>query len=100
MDAWKQYPHSDWNEKNFPLSDYEPSRKNKRLQKKHPLSEAEKYFAQAHPCPKCQKPATELSWFYYEDSEEAWKNLCGCGGWVTACDACGIRVDFFLEMIS
>jgi hypothetical protein len=48
----------------FPWKDVNASRRNLRLQQKHPIAEAkQKYLKSASECPKCHTPSDELAWF-------------------------------------
>jgi hypothetical protein len=96
------------NTKNFgmpdgelPWEDVEAARRNRQLQKKHPVAEGKKkYLATASVCPGCQIPPDELSWFYFKSPPETWPSECGCAGWMVVCDQCHRQTDFFLEGIS
>lgn len=84
-----------------PWEDVEASRRNRRLQKKHPATEGQsRYLADAKACPKCQTPAEALSWFYCRSPKETWENLCGTAGWMAVCDRCHVQVNYFEEVIS
>ena len=89
------------NDSELPWEDLEDSRRNRRLQKKHPVAEGKGiYLAQAKPCPGCPTPPDGLSWFYFESPKATWEMLCGRAGWMVVCDRCKRQVDFFEEVIS
>jgi hypothetical protein len=91
----------DQSESHLPWEDVEASRRNRRLQRKHPIEEGKThYLANAKPCPKCQTPAEALAWFYFESPNWTWENLCGRAGWLIVCDRCRCQTDFFEEAIS
>ena len=85
----------------FPWADVAESRRNELLQRDHAQDESrQKHALLAKPCPRCQAPATELSWFYFESPAWAWEKLCGRAGWMTVCNRCHVQVDFFLELMN
>jgi hypothetical protein len=85
----------------FPWEHVEASRRNRRLQKKHPMTDGwSRYLADAKACPKCQAPADSLSWFYFESPRWTWENLCGSAGWMLVCDNCKRQVDYFEEAMN
>jgi len=85
----------------LPWEDVEASRRNRRLQKRHPLPEGiATHFGEARPCPKCQTPPESLTWFYFRSPKETWPMLCGVAGWMAVCDRCHIQVNFFSELMS
>ena len=85
----------------YPWEHVEASRRNRRLQKKHPATEGQsRYLTDAKTCPKCQAPPEALSWFYFESPKWTWENLCGSAGWMAVCDRCHVQVNFFGEAIS
>jgi hypothetical protein len=84
----------------YPWPDVDASRRNSRLQRKHPVSEGQaSYLKRAKTCPQCGL-AAQLTWFYFESPKETWENLCGRAGWMTVCDKCHVQVDFFLEVMN
>jgi hypothetical protein len=88
-------------EEQFPWEDVEGSRRNRRLQAKHPVSEGRsRYLAEAKACPNCRADPDAVSWFYFESPKWTWENLCGSAGWMVVCDACKRQVDFFEEAMS
>lgn len=88
-------------DRKLPWEDVEASRRNRRLQKRHPLPEGiGTHFAEARPCPKCHAPAEALSWFYFRSPKETWANECGVAGWLAVCDRCHIQANFFIEAVS
>jgi hypothetical protein len=85
----------------LPWEDIQASRRNRRLQAKHPVTKGKNYYlAGARSCRKCHTPADSLSWFYFESPKETWPELCGVAGWVVVCDGCRVQVDFFIEVMS
>ena len=47
----------------YPWEDVEAARKNRRLQRKHPIADGQiSYMAVAKPCPQCGTAAGQLSW--------------------------------------
>lgn len=85
----------------IPWEDVRASRRNRRLQAKHPVSEGKsRYLANANPCSKCKTPADALGWFYFSSPKETWEGLCGVEGWMAVCDRCHIQVNFFIEAMS
>jgi hypothetical protein len=85
----------------MPWEDVEASRRNRRLQGKHPTTEGKsQYLAKAKPCPKCNTSADALGWFYFRSPKETWPMLCGIAGWMAVCDRCHIQVNFFDEVMS
>jgi hypothetical protein len=85
----------------YPWEDVEASRRNRRLQAKHPIAEGKsRYLAEAKSCPKCQTTADELAWLYFESPPETWPMECGVAGWMTVCDRCRVQVNFFSEVMS
>lgn len=85
----------------FPWEDIEAARKNKWLQREHPLTEGQQHYAaKAKACPQCQTTAAQLAWFYFDSPEETWEHLCGRAGWMTVCDHCHLQVDFFMDMMN
>jgi hypothetical protein len=85
----------------YPLEDVQASRRNRRLQAKRPIAEGKsRYLAEAKSCPKCQRPADELAWLYFESPPETWPMECGVAGWMTVCDRCRVQVNFFSEVVS
>ena len=85
----------------LPWEDVEASRRNRRLQRKHPVEEGrQQYMSHAKPCPKCQTPPEALAWFYFESPKETWPMQCGCAGWMAVCDHCVEQIDFFIEVMS
>lgn len=76
----------------LPWEDVERSRNNKRLQKKHPDPQIDKYEFPLKPCPECKTRAKDLSWFYFESPKSTWEHLCGRAGWIVVCDKCHERV--------
>lgn len=88
-------------DRELPWEDVEASRRNRRLQKRHPLPDGiESHFADAKECPKCHSPADSLSWFYFRSPKETWAKECGVAGWMAVCDRCHIPVNFFVEAMS
>jgi hypothetical protein len=51
-------------------------------------------------CPNCGTAALDLRWVYFMSDKESWANLCGRAGWMTLCDPCRLRVDYFLEAMN
>lgn len=89
-----------WGEPNFPWEDIERSRKNRSLQKRHPISEIAEHRKSAKPCRKCGKAGKELAIFYFESPPETWELSCGRAGWLSVCDDCQVPVEFLLEYLS
>lgn len=50
---------------NLTWEDVEASQKDKKLQDKHPIEEANICFAKEKSCEECRFPAEKLSWFYF-----------------------------------
>jgi hypothetical protein len=85
----------------FPWEDVEASRRNTRLQQKHPVTDGkEKYLSAASACPGCQTPPDELTWFYFESPRKTWEMLCGTAGWMVVCDNCHRLISYFEELIN
>lgn len=85
----------------LPWEDVDASRRNPRLQRKHPMGGSkQKYLKSASGCPNCQTPPDKLTWFYFESPKHTWPNECGLAGWVVVCDGCHQQVSFFLEAMS
>jgi hypothetical protein len=53
-----------------------------------------------HAWPNCGSAADKLDWFYFATPAESWQHLAGRAGWMTACQQCGIQVDFFVELMN
>lgn len=88
-------------EEGLPLEDVEASRRNRRLQRKHPVADGKRaYLEAASACPGCQTLPDDLSWFYFESPRETWKMLCGCAGWMVVCDKCHRQTSYFEEVMS
>src|SRR3954468_5709906 len=80
----------------YPWEDVDASRRNRRLQRRHPLPVGlPTDFGDARPCPKCGAKIEALSWFYFRSPKETWANECGAAGWMAVCDPCHIQVNFF-----
>jgi hypothetical protein len=89
------------NRSDLPWEDVDACRGNRRLQQKHSMDDAkDHYLAEANRCPRCRTPPDALSWIYFSSPKETWPALCGCAGWLIACDECRIQVDFFIEVMS
>ena len=85
----------------MPWEDVERSRRNRRLQRKHPVAHGkEMYLETASACPGCQTQPDELSWFYFESPRETWEMLCGSAGWMVVCDKCRRQTSYFEVAIS
>jgi len=85
----------------FPWEDVDPSRQDRKLQRRHVKREARAmYGADAAPCPGCGALADDQAWFYFESPAETWELLCGRAGWMTVCDRCRRQVNYFEEVIS
>jgi hypothetical protein len=84
----------------LPWEDIEASRRDRRLQNKHPLSESEGYRASAKPCTRCHAPPEQLTWFYLKSPKETWPVQCGTEGWIVVCDKCRRQVQYFDEVVS
>jgi hypothetical protein len=85
----------------YPWKDVEASRRNRRLQAKHPLTEGKnQYLASAKACPRCETVPESLNWFYFSSPKETWPQLCGVAGWIAVCDRCHLQVNFFDEVMS
>jgi hypothetical protein len=85
----------------YPWEDVQASRRNRRLQAKHPVTEGKgKYLASAKACPNCDAPPEGLSWCYFQSPKETWPMLCGVAGWMAICDRCHVQVNFFSEVMS
>lgn len=86
-------------------TDWEAQMRDSACQAGHDLSAAlEKYRKLAHACSQCG--STNLKWFYYKspiphpDSKLARgfpDSIHGFAGWMTACEICRVKVDFFQE---
>jgi hypothetical protein len=88
-------------EEPLPWEHVDASRRNRRLQRKHPVAEGKsRYLAGAKACPTCNIEADALSWFYFESPQWTWDNLCGSAGWMLVCDNCKRQADFFEEVMS
>jgi hypothetical protein len=88
-------------ESHLPWEDVEASRRNRRLQRKHPIDEGQhQYMSHTKPCPKCQTPPEALTWFYFESPKETWPMQCGTAGWLVVCDRCREQVGYFSEVMS
>jgi hypothetical protein len=85
----------------YPWEDVQASRRNRRLQAKHPVTEGKnRYLRDANACPKCQTPAETLEWFYFRSPKETWPMQCGVAGWMVVCDRCRVQANFFSEVMS
>jgi hypothetical protein len=86
----------DPSERRLPWEDVEASRRNRRLQRKHPVEEGKKgWLAEAKACPQCQTPLEALTWFYFESPKETWEMQCGtAGGRWSAKDAVSRLITF------
>ena len=86
----------------YPWEDVGASRRNRLLQKKHPIKEGKKaYLKTASRCPGCKTAPDTLSWFYFQSPTWTWgEDLCGRAGWIVVCDKCHRQTDFFLEVMS
>ena len=60
----------------------------------------DKYFAKAKSCPRCGTPPPRLEWFYYCSPASTWQRMMGRAGWMTYCGKCGMRIDFFVEVLN
>lgn len=81
----------------FAWEDVERCRKNKWLQRDHPMDEGQgRFLRYAKACPQCSAEPKALAWFYFSNA----KGLGGCAGWMTVCDGCHKQVGFFMEAIS
>ncbi len=90
---------TEWNDE-LPWEDVEASRRDKRLQRRHPLSKALSHQTTAKPCPKCGAVPEDLAWFYFESPAETWDWMCGRAGWISVCDPCHLQVEFFIEVMN
>jgi hypothetical protein len=104
LDDWSvstsPYQNNEMNEE-YPWEHVEASRRNRRLQKRHPLPvDIGNHFVYAKACPKCYAPPKALTWFYFRSPKETWPMLCGVAGWIAVCDRCHIQVNLFDEVIS
>jgi len=85
----------------FPWPDVDASRRSGSLQRRHdPASAQAQYGPRARPCPACHRPASELSWFYFNSPRRTWQQLCGRAGWMVVCDHCHRQVAFFTEVMN
>ena len=85
----------------LPWGDVEASRRNQRLQQRHPPARGQAvHRSEAVPCPQCGTPALELNWFYFRSPPATWRGECGCEGWLVICDRCQAQVSFFCEAMS
>jgi hypothetical protein len=85
----------------LPWEDVDASRRNRRLQKRHPLPiDIVTHFAQAKACPACHAPPKALTWFYFRSPTETWAMECGTAGWMAVCDRCRVQVNYFQDAIS
>ena len=85
----------------YPWEDVNASRRNRGLQKKHPIEEGKsRYLARARLCPQCLADPEEMAWFYFSSPKETWRMECGTEGWMVVCDSCHIQVDYFSEVMS
>lgn len=85
----------------LPWEDVKASRRNRRLQKRHPLPiDLVSHFAYARECSKCQASPNKLTWFYFRSPKETWATECGVAGWMAVCDDCRLQVNFFTDSIS
>lgn len=91
---------SDEDDGQYPWEDVDSSRKDKKLQSKHPISEAESYIKESGPCPSCGKVPKDLAWFYFSSPEETWGWLCGSSGWMAVCDSCHLQVNYIEDCVS
>jgi bacterioferritin-associated ferredoxin len=88
-------------QQHFPWDEVNAARNNKDLQSQHPVGgTASTRFRAGSRCPKCKRPADQLSWFYFTSSPESWDSLAGRAGWMSVCDKCNNQVDFFMEIMS
>jgi hypothetical protein len=77
------------------------ARQNNALQRRHSKTQAkEAYATLAVPCPGCDAPADRQAWIYVEMSGGPPPWLAYEAGWVTVCDPCHLRVNFFCEVLS
>ena len=51
-------------------------------------------------CPGCGTAALDLRWVYFVSDKLSWARLRGQAGWMTLCDPCRLRVDYFLEAMN
>ncbi len=77
---------------------WEAAMRDKDFQAKHdPSAAVRKYGHLAHSCPKCGSP--EVTWFYYVTPPPPYEQRMfhGLAGWMTACEGCCVKIDFFRE---
>ena len=55
----------------------------------------ERFRMQALPCPACKTPPEQLSWIFLVITPWTSKDVEGKEGWVTICDRCKLRINFF-----
>ena len=84
----------------YPWEDVDASRADKKLQKKHPISEAKERISESPSCPKCGKDAKDLEWFYFSSPEETWEMLCGTEGWMGVCSDCRLQVNYSPDRVN
>ena len=66
----------------LPWVDVEASRRNQRLQERHPPARGQAvHRGEAVPCPQCGTPALELSWFYFHSPAPGGANAAAKAGW-------------------
>jgi hypothetical protein len=100
LDDWLADPAS-LSLSDLPREDVEASRRNPRLQAKHPVTEGKNhYLASAKACPRCETVPESLNWFYFGSPKETWSMQCGVAGWLAICDNCHLHVNFFPEAMS
>lgn len=88
--AWKTKAATPW----------EAAMRNRDLQAGYdPDAARQKYGQSSHPCPICG--SQQLTWFYYFTPPPPYElrgtGAHGAAGWMTACEHCGVQVDFFQE---
>jgi hypothetical protein len=78
----------------YPWQLVDSYRHDQHFQGQHSQEDAKaEYLSKATPCPRCRRPAKQLSWFYFGDFVQTPKTA----GWMTVCDPCDLQVDFFLD---
>jgi hypothetical protein len=84
-----------------PMADVLASRADGELQARHGHEEAKReLLPSAAECPGCGRESGDLDWFWFSSPPETWRGLCGRAGWMTFCDGCRRRVEFFLTIMN
>jgi len=63
--------------------------------KKTPQGPSDAVHEAALPCPRCNRPADQLTWLYYREPVF----LSFKRGWLTICESCHLQVDYFDDLI-